>query len=91
MKITTLVPLICCAAILAALSPSALAAPTLANIDADPNLEVVVNTVNAGSVAYDLPGSAEARVLWQTGRNKGCKERAAVSVPPLIFPLLGTP
>ncbi|MFQ5594257.1 MAG: FG-GAP-like repeat-containing protein [Anaerolineae bacterium] len=46
----------------------ALAAPTLANIDADADLEVVLNTAHAGFVAYDLPGTANARVLWGTGR-----------------------
>lgn len=33
----------------------ALAAPTLANIDDGPDLEVVLNTAHAGFVAYDLP------------------------------------
>ncbi|MFL7791194.1 MAG: FG-GAP-like repeat-containing protein [Anaerolineae bacterium] len=46
----------------------ALAAPTLANIDSDPDLEVVLNTAHSGFVAYDLPGTANARVLWGTGR-----------------------
>ena len=46
----------------------ALAAPTLANIDDDPDLEVVLNTAHAGFVAYDLPGTARARILWGTGR-----------------------
>jgi uncharacterized repeat protein (TIGR01451 family) len=46
----------------------ALAAPTLANIDADADLEVVLNTAHSGFVAYDLPGTANARVLWGTGR-----------------------
>jgi len=46
----------------------ALAAPTLANIDTDPDLEVVLNTANPGLVAYDLPGTADARVFWGTGR-----------------------
>ena len=46
----------------------ALAAPTLANIDADANLEVVLNTAHSGLVAYDLPGTAAAAVLWGTGR-----------------------
>ena len=45
-----------------------LAAPTLANIDADSDLEVVLNTAHSGLVAYDLPGTANARVLWGTGR-----------------------
>ncbi len=48
----------------------ALAAPTIANIDDDQDYELVVNTVASGFVAYDLPGSASARVLWRTGRNK---------------------
>ena len=46
----------------------ALAAPTLANIDADADLEVVLNTAHSGFVAYDLPDTAGARVLWGTGR-----------------------
>ncbi len=45
-----------------------MSAPTLANIDADADLEVVVGTAHSGVVAYDLPGSANARVLWGTGR-----------------------
>lgn len=56
----------------AALAPSdwngALAAPTLADADGDPDLEVVVQTAFSGVVAYDLPGTANARVLWGTGR-----------------------
>lgn len=46
----------------------ALAAPTLGNIDADDDLEIVVNTAHSGVVAYDLPGTAAANVLWSTGR-----------------------
>lgn len=46
----------------------ALAAPTLANIDDDPDLELVLNTAHSGFVAYDLPGTANARILWSTGR-----------------------
>jgi len=45
-----------------------LAAPTLANIDADADLEVVLNTAHSGFVAYDLPGTQNARILWGTGR-----------------------
>ena len=45
-----------------------LPAPTLADIDGDPDLEVVINTAQSGLVAYDLPGSAGARLLWATGR-----------------------
>jgi hypothetical protein len=46
----------------------ALPAPTLGNIDADADLEVVVNTAASGIVAYDLPGTAGAVVQWGTGR-----------------------
>ncbi|MBN1933600.1 MAG: VCBS repeat-containing protein, partial [Anaerolineae bacterium] len=46
----------------------ALAAPTLANIDADANLEIVLNTAHSGLVAYELPGITNARILWGTGR-----------------------
>jgi uncharacterized repeat protein (TIGR01451 family) len=46
----------------------ALAAPTLANIDSDPDLEAVLTTAHSGLVAYDLPGTAGARLLWPTGR-----------------------
>lgn len=46
----------------------ALAAPTLAQLDADANLEVVVNTAHTGLVAYEIPGTANARLLWPTGR-----------------------
>ena len=45
-----------------------LAAPTLADIDGDGELEIVINTAHSGFVAYDLPGTANARVLWGTGR-----------------------
>ena len=56
-----------------------LPAPTLANIDSDPDLEVVVNTAQSGIVAYDLPGTAGARLLWTTGR--GSYLRNAFSQP----------
>ncbi|UXI68922.1 FG-GAP repeat domain-containing protein [Tahibacter amnicola] len=45
-----------------------LGAPTLANLDADADLELVIGTSQSGAVAYDLPGTANARVLWGTGR-----------------------
>ena len=45
-----------------------LAAPTIANIDDDPDLELVVGTINKGLVAYDIANSANARILWGTGR-----------------------
>jgi len=60
-----------------------LGAPTLANIDADADLELVVGTVSSGIVAYDLPGSAGARVLWGTGR--GSFLRTGAQSPPTAF------
>jgi hypothetical protein len=46
-----------------------LPAPTLANVDADDNLEIILNTAHSGVVVYDLPGtSAHARIDWGTGR-----------------------
>jgi uncharacterized repeat protein (TIGR01451 family) len=46
----------------------ALPAPTLANIDSDMDLEVILLTAHSGVVAYDLPGTQDAYVLWGTGR-----------------------
>lgn len=61
-----------------------LGAPTIANIDADTDLEAVVGTVNSGAVAYDLPGSSEARVLWGTGRGSFKRTGLAPDVPPAL-------
>jgi hypothetical protein len=47
-----------------------LPAPTLADIDGDGELEAVLNSAHSGVLAYDLPGTTHARVLWRTGR--GC-------------------
>jgi len=46
----------------------AMAAPTLANIDDDPDLEVVLNTAHSGFVAFDLPDTSKAKIFWGTGR-----------------------
>lgn len=54
----------------------ALAAPTLADLDGDGELEAVLQTAGAGVVAYDLPGSTSARVQWGTGR--GSQRRAGI-------------
>jgi len=66
-----------------------LGAPTLANIDADADLELVVGTVSSGIVAYDLPGSAGARVLWGTGR--GSFLRTGAQSPPTAFAMSARP
>ncbi|HET9315753.1 MAG TPA: FG-GAP-like repeat-containing protein, partial [Vicinamibacteria bacterium] len=59
-----------------------LAAPTLANIDGDADLEVVVGTSHTGVIAYDLPGTANARVLWGTGRGNYQRTGALPAIPP---------
>lgn len=46
----------------------AMAAPTLANVDLDPDLEVILLTAHSGVVVYDLPGTGAAKVFWATGR-----------------------
>jgi uncharacterized repeat protein (TIGR01451 family) len=46
----------------------ALAAPTLGNLDADADLELLLNTAHSGLVAYDLPGTSAAVLQWPTGR-----------------------
>ena len=46
-----------------------MAAPTLANVDTDADLEIVINTAHSGVVVYDLPGTSGACSLqWPTGR-----------------------
>jgi hypothetical protein len=60
-----------------------LGAPTLANIDADPDLELVAGTTSSGVVAYDLPNTPNARILWGTGR--GGYRRAGVPDPPVTI------
>lgn len=61
----------------------AMAAPTLDDIDGDPDLEIVIQTAHSGFLAYDLPGTASARVLWRTGR--GGYRRAGVVEPTFLF------
>ena len=56
----------------------ALAAPTLANLDDDADLEVVLNTAHSGFVAYDLPGTEKARILWGTGRGNSQRSGSLV-------------
>ena len=53
-----------------------LAAPTLANIDLDPDLELVLLSAHAGVIAYDLPESQGATILWATGRGSWLRSGA---------------
>ena len=46
----------------------AMAAPTLAKIGSSADYSVIINMAHSGVVVYDLPGSANARILWGTGR-----------------------
>lgn len=66
-----------------------LGAPTLANIDADADIEVVVGTTASGVVAYDLPGTAGAQCRWCTGR--GSNRRTGVAAVGDTFQLAATP
>jgi uncharacterized repeat protein (TIGR01451 family) len=56
-----------------------LAAPTLDNVDDDPDLEVVLTTAHSGFVVYDLPGTANARILWGTGRQNYQRTASSLS------------
>jgi hypothetical protein len=44
------------------------AAPTLGDLDADGDLEIIVQTFGAGCFVYTVPGSANNLLLWPTGR-----------------------
>ncbi len=66
-----------------------MAAPTIANIDSDADREILVGTWSSGCVAYDLPNSASARVLWGTGR--GSYRRTGVSATGTDSPAVYVP
>jgi hypothetical protein len=65
-----------------------LAAPTLANIDADADIEVVLNTAYSGVVAYDIPGTANARLLWPTGRGNYQRTGSLVYAKWVYLPMI---
>jgi len=66
----------------------ALPAPTIANIDGDNDYELVINTINSGFIAYDLPGSSSAKIQWQSGRNRGGSLQNNLSIVPIYQLLL---
>ncbi len=61
-------------------------APTIANIDADADLEIVVGTAWSGICAYDLPGSAGAKVIWGTGQGNFQRTGAVLSPTAPVSP-----
>jgi hypothetical protein len=63
----------------------ALPAPTIANIDSDPDYELVINTINSGFIAYDLPGSAGAVIQWQSGRNREEISQKKITIAPVLY------
>jgi len=52
--------------------------PTVADVDGDPDLEVVLQTAHSGVVVYDLPGSSGAEILWGTGRGSMLRNGTAL-------------
>lgn len=59
-----------------------LAAPTIAQVDSDPEFEVVIGTSRSGVVVYQIPGSSNARVLWGTARGSLLRSGLAPHNPP---------
>jgi len=57
-----------------------LAAPTLADIDDDADLEVIINTAYGGVAAYDLPGTAMVKIHWGTGRGSYYRNGLAAEI-----------
>jgi len=61
-----------------------LGCPTIANIDSDPNLEVVALSANSGTLAYRLLNSTNAVIHWGTSR--GNVQRTASQAIPNVGP-----
>jgi len=62
-----------------------LASPTLGNIDSDPDLEIVLTSAHSGFLAYDLPNTANARVLWGTGRGSLLRSGSLPAAEPVVY------
>ncbi len=65
-----------------------LGAPTIAQLDTDPNYEIVVGTSASGVVAYEIPGSANARTRWGTARGGLLRNGQAAVNPAGVSDLL---
>jgi hypothetical protein len=55
----------------------ALPAPMLARLGPNSDLTAFINTIHSGLVAYDLPATAGARILWGTGRGSYLRDGTA--------------
>lgn len=66
----------------------AIASPSVGQLNSDDDLEIALVTTDAGIVAYTVPNSANARVLWGTSRGGlsriGSVEGPIPSPPPLV-------
>ena len=62
-----------------------LASPSLGNIDSDPDLEIVLTSAHSGFLAYDLPNTANARVLWGTGRGSLLRSGSLPAAEPVVY------
>jgi len=56
-----------------------LAAPTLANVDSDIDLEIVLNTACTGVEVKNLPNTANAQIFWGTGRGSYLRNGALLN------------
>ena len=56
--------------------------------DADPELEVVIGTSHSGVVVFQIPGSANARILWGTARGNLLRNGQAPVAPPSLAGVL---
>jgi uncharacterized repeat protein (TIGR01451 family) len=63
-------------------------APTLAHLDNEADLDVIVGTARSGVWAFDLTNSANARILWGTGR--GNQQRTGSWLTPPLPTLKAT-
>ena len=58
-----------------------LAAPTIGDVDGDGQVEIILGTVYAGLVVYDLPGAVLGSAPWPTGRHDYARTGWADYIP----------